>query len=57
MAMQVKEIRQWLSYLGDEELVGVDDGGLSLTVNGSDGNEYLEIGGVSDNDPMGENEI
>ena len=45
MAMQVKEIKEWLSALSDDDSVGVDDGGLCLCVV-DDPEPYLEIGGM-----------
>jgi len=47
MAMQVSEIREWLDTLNDDDLVGVDDGGLCLRVVDNSA-PYLEIGGMPD---------
>jgi hypothetical protein len=54
MSMLVREIQEWLSnFNGDKDRVGVDEGGLALTVEGTGGEEYLEVGGVSDDDLEG----
>ena len=45
MAMQVKEIVEWLSTLDENDHVGVDDGGLCLCVV-EDPEVYCEIGGM-----------
>lgn len=45
MAMTVKEIREWLNSLAADELVAVDDGGLTLVVVG-DERVYCEVGGI-----------
>ncbi len=52
MAMPVKEIREWLDTLNDDDLVGVDDGGLSLQVVDDPGS-YCEIGGIPEEDEDG----
>jgi len=44
MAEKVKDIREWLSKLCADTLVGIDDGGLALKVVDSD--TYFEIGGM-----------
>lgn len=49
MAMPVRELRGWLDTLGDDQLVGVDEGGLCLVVAG-DPEPYLEIGGMPDDE-------
>lgn len=46
MAMQVKDVREWLETLGDEEYIAIDDGGLALTT--EDKACYLEIGCISE---------
>jgi hypothetical protein len=45
MAMSVAEIREWLDTLNENDLVGVDEGGLCLEVVDNPG-VYLEIGGI-----------
>jgi hypothetical protein len=45
MAMRVDEIMEWLKTLREDDLVGVDDGGLMLEVVDNSA-EYLEIGGL-----------
>jgi len=45
MAMPISEIKKWLETLNEDDMVGVDDDGLSLSV-AFDPNIYLEIGGV-----------
>jgi len=45
MAMTVREIKEWLNTLQDDDLVGIDDGGLCLEV-AEDPGTYCEIGGL-----------
>lgn len=45
MAMTVREIKEWLNTLQDDDLVGVDEGGLCLELVG-DPESYCEIGGI-----------
>ena len=45
MAETVREIKKWLNTLDDDDLVGVDDGGLCLRVVGEI-HVYHEIGGM-----------
>ena len=47
MAMSVKEIKEWLNTLNENDAVGVDDGGLCLQ-SFNDPDAYLEIGGMPD---------
>ena len=47
MSMQAFEIAQWLATIHPDELVGVDEGGLALTVEGRE-DCYLEVGGVEE---------
>ena len=49
MAMQVAELREWLATLTDDQLVGVDDGGLCLQVV-DDPETYCEIGGLPEDE-------
>ncbi len=42
--ISVMELRDWLATLPDEAMVGVDDGGLTLTTPG--GAAYIEVGGI-----------
>lgn len=44
MAMQAREIEEWIKTLDPDDQVGVDEGGLTLVVEGSDA--CLEIGGM-----------
>lgn len=48
MAETVKDIREWLSGLDDDALVGIDEGGLTIQRVGKRGEqtEYFEIGGM-----------
>jgi hypothetical protein len=50
MAMTVREIRAWLDSLAPEARVGVDEGGLILAVVGNVDDEYLEVGGIPEED-------
>lgn len=56
MAATVKEIRDWLNSLLDDDVVGIDEGGLTLVVSPCSVNytAHLEIGGMpeqeNDND-------
>jgi len=43
----VKEIEKWLDSLHEDEMIGIDDGGLTMTVNDNAG-IYLEIGGLGE---------
>ena len=47
MTMEVREIKEWLDTLSDDDVVGIDDGGLCLQVVG-DPEPYLEVGGMPD---------
>lgn len=49
MAMTVREIKEWLNTLRDDDVVGVDEGGLCLEV-ARDPETYCEIGGMPDED-------
>jgi hypothetical protein len=49
MTMSAKEIREWLETLREDDLVGVDDGGLCLRVAGNPA-IYCEIGGICEED-------
>lgn len=44
MAMQAKEIKEWLNGIDDERMIAIDDGGLSLVVKGEF--SYCEVGGI-----------
>ncbi len=44
MAMMKEEIIEWLAAVKDGSYIGIDDGGLAMTVVGKEG-EWLEIGG------------
>ena len=44
MAVTKKELINWLSDLDDDDLIGIDDGGLTLVVEGKE--DYYEIGGL-----------
>ena len=44
MAVTKKELIDWLNGLDDDDLIGIDDGGLILTVGGKE--DYYEIGGL-----------
>ena len=44
MAVTKKELIEWLNGLDDDDLVGIDDGGLTLVV--EDKEDYYEIGGI-----------
>lgn len=45
MAMTVRELKDWLKSLKDDDLVGIDEGGLAIQVQYNN-DVYLEIGGV-----------
>ncbi len=42
--MAARELQDWLGTLNDGDMVGIDDGGLTIVVAGSDA--YLEVGGI-----------
>ena len=44
--MRTNEVRKWLESLGPDDLIAIDEGGLTLVVIGSEEEAYLEIGGV-----------
>jgi len=52
--IEVRELKQWLATLDDEDMVAIDEGGLTLEVVfiASLGNlgAYIEIGGKPDED-------
>lgn len=52
MAMTVREVKEWLDSLGDEDLIGIDEGGLALQSIGRIG-IYLEIGGIPEGEESG----
>lgn len=45
MATTVKELREWLKRFDENELVAIDEGGLTLEAYEEDSDVYLEIGG------------
>lgn len=47
--MPVSEIKTWLDTLPPGASVGVDEGGLAITT--PDGENYLEIGGIPEDEP------
>lgn len=49
MAETVREIKDWLNSLTEDELVGIDEGGLTLRVVGRP-DVYYEIGGIPEED-------
>ena len=46
MAMQARELKEWLSHVDDAELVAINDDGMAIVVVGADDDAYLEIGCV-----------
>ncbi len=50
MAETAREIIRWLETLAGDELVGVDDGGLTLCTDAGTDGPYLEIGGIEVDD-------
>jgi hypothetical protein len=54
MAIEVKELRQWLKGFSEHQTVSIDEGGLILQETG-DRSHYLEIGGdpTESEDPSG----
>jgi hypothetical protein len=58
MAMSVAEIMEWLETFDDDDMIGIDDGGLALRpVNAQE--LYCEVGGIPEDDESDdvENEI
>lgn len=51
MAMPKKEIREWLDALDDDAVIGIDEGGLSLVVQGFE-EIYCEVGGMPEEDEV-----
>ena len=47
--MEASEVQQWLSNLDPDDLVAIDEGGLTLIVVGRP-DQYIEIGGEPDDD-------
>jgi hypothetical protein len=47
MAVTIKELREWLDNFEDENMVGVEEGGLTLEVVGLP-QAYFEIGGSAE---------
>jgi hypothetical protein len=45
MAATKKEIQEWLDYFDDDDLFGVDEGGLALR-SVDNPRAYFEIGGI-----------
>lgn len=42
--VKVKEVKDWLVDVNDDDYIGIDDGGLSLQIFEKDA--YYEIGGL-----------
>lgn len=42
--MRIGEVREWLRDRSDDELIAIDEGGLTLVIVGDD-EDYCEIGG------------
>ena len=53
--MQVKEIKQWLNTLDESEWIGIGEGGLTLET--EDGEAYLEVGGLPDEEEIDPDEL
>lgn len=57
--MEVKEVKRWLNTIPDEMMIGVDDGGLSLSIIHPlalvETGEYCEIGGIPTEEEAEEN--
>jgi len=47
MAITVAELEDWLAELDVEDIVGIDDGGLTLRLENNK-NIYIEIGGLEE---------
>ena len=50
--MAGREIVKWIETMGPQAQFGIGEGGLSLVVCGSGGEEYLEIGGLEEEDEL-----
>ena len=53
--MSKKEIERWIGTLPDDANVGIDEGGLNLVevnADGSQGEAYLEVGGIPDEEEL-----
>jgi hypothetical protein len=46
--MKASELKAWVATLDDDQIVGIDDGGLAIEVVGSDA--YIELGAMPDED-------
>lgn len=55
MACTVRELKEALKLLDDDDMIGVDDGGLTLVVVGDPGT-FFEIGGIPLDDEDEEDE-
>jgi hypothetical protein len=44
MAVQVRELKEWLIDVNDNDYIGIDEGGLTLKIFRKDA--YYEIGGL-----------
>lgn len=44
MAMEAKEIKEWLATVADDKMIAIDEGGLTLMVKGE--RSYIEVGGI-----------
>lgn len=51
MAMKVSEIQDWLNTLDEDDVVGIDESGLTL-VSASDPEAFLEVGGMPEEDDL-----
>jgi hypothetical protein len=44
MAMEAKEIKEWLATVADDKTIAIDEGGLTLVVKGE--RSFCEVGGI-----------
>lgn len=52
MSATVKELRDWLNTLDHDDVIGIDDGGLTIqVVDYDDAPAHFELGGVPDLPP------
>lgn len=50
MAMEAKEIKEWIATVADDKMIAIDEGGLTLVVQGE--RSFCEVGGI----PLSEEE-
>lgn len=48
--MKAKELKDWLKTMADDTLVAIDDGGLAIVNCENPEGDYIEVGGIPEED-------